>query len=147
MRRYSWRRVRRGRQNGRNAASWKITESRKRIEYRRRIKTGNGGYKWVTIGVMQVLSAEGIQQARLQAELRDFDELHAQPSRELWDIMTGAAGASRRQPVWIVLTTAGDDPDRGALAGRSMIRLSRSATPGSCAAFRKKTVTRARSSR
>lgn len=44
-----------------------------------------------------------------------FDELHAQPSRELWDIMTGAAGASRRQPVWIVLTTAGDDPDRGSI--------------------------------
>ena len=29
--------------------------------------------------------------------------------------MTGAAGASRRQPVWIVLTTAGDDPDRGSI--------------------------------
>ena len=41
-----------------------------------------------------------------------FDELHAQPDRKLWDVMTGAAGAAHDQPVWIVLTTAGDDPDR-----------------------------------
>lgn len=93
----------------------KITESRKRIEYRRRIKTGNGGYKWVTIGVMQVLSAEAYSKHGYKPSCVIFDELHAQPSRELWDIMTGAAGASRRQPVWIVLTTAGDDPDRGSI--------------------------------
>ena len=36
----------------------------------------------------------------------------AQPDRKLWDVMTGAAGAAHDQPVWIVLTTAGDDPDR-----------------------------------
>ena len=30
----------------------------------------------------------------------------------MWDVMTGAAGAAHDQPVWIVLTTAGDDPDR-----------------------------------
>ena len=41
-----------------------------------------------------------------------FDELHAQPDQKLWDVMTGAAGAAHDQPVWIVLTTAGDDPDR-----------------------------------
>ena len=93
----------------------KITESRKRIEYRRRIKTGNGGYKWVTIGVMQVLSAEAYSKHGYKPSCVIFDELHAQPSRELWDIMTGAAGASRRQPVWIVLTTGGDDPDRGSI--------------------------------
>lgn len=44
-----------------------------------------------------------------------FDELHAQPNRDLWDIMTFGAGSGRKQPVWIVLTTAGDDPDRGSI--------------------------------
>lgn len=27
-----------------------IVESRKRVEYRQRVRTGNGGYKWITIG-------------------------------------------------------------------------------------------------
>ena len=37
-----------------------------------------------------------------------FDELHTQPNRELWDVMTTSVGA-RRQPVIIALTTAGHD--------------------------------------
>ena len=41
-----------------------------------------------------------------------FDELHAQPSRELWDVMTFGAGDARTQPIWWIITTAGDDPDR-----------------------------------
>lgn len=93
----------------------KITESRKRIEYRRRIKTRNGGYKWVTVGIMQVLSAEAYSKHGYKPSCVIFDELHAQPNRDLWDIMTGEAGASRSQPVWIVLTTAGDDPDRNSI--------------------------------
>ena len=44
-----------------------------------------------------------------------FDELHAQPNRALWDVMTFGAGDARSQPVWIVLTTAGDDPDRASI--------------------------------
>ena len=44
-----------------------------------------------------------------------FDELHAQPNRDMWEVMTGAAGAAHEQPVWIVLTTAGDDPDRNSI--------------------------------
>lgn len=39
-------------------------------------------------------------------------ELHAQPNRELWDVMTFGAGAARKEPLWWVITTAGDDPDR-----------------------------------
>ncbi len=35
----------------------KIIESRKRIEYRQRVRTGNGGHKWIVVGVMAVLSA------------------------------------------------------------------------------------------
>lgn len=37
-----------------------------------------------------------------------FDELHAQPHRELWDVMNTGHGA-RRQPLIIALTTAGHD--------------------------------------
>lgn len=90
----------------------KLIESRRRFEYRRKIKTANGGSKWVTVGIMQVLSAEAYSKHGYKPSCVIFDELHAQPNRELWDVMTGAAGASRSQPVWIVLTTAGDDPDR-----------------------------------
>ena len=93
----------------------KLIESRKRIEYRKRVKTGNGGYKWITVGILQVLSAEAYSKHGYKPSCVIFDELHAQPNRELWDVMTGAAGASRRQPAWIVLTTAGDDPDRNSI--------------------------------
>ena len=90
----------------------KIRESQKMIVYRQRVRTENGGFKWVTVGVMRVLSAEEFSKHGYKPSCVIFDELHAQLNRELWDIMTGQAGDSRSQPVWIVLTTAGDDPDR-----------------------------------
>ncbi|WP_298030264.1 terminase large subunit [uncultured Dysosmobacter sp.] len=93
----------------------KIQESQKKIVYRRRVRTGNGGFKWVSVGVMKVLSAEAYSKHGYKPSCVIFDELHAQPNRDLWDVMTGQAGDSRRQPVWIVLTTAGDDPDRGSI--------------------------------
>jgi phage terminase large subunit-like protein len=37
-----------------------------------------------------------------------FDELHTQPNRELWDVLTTSIG-SREQPIVIALTTAGHD--------------------------------------
>lgn len=37
-----------------------------------------------------------------------FDELHAQPNRDLWDVLTTSTGA-RRQPLIIAITTAGYD--------------------------------------
>ena len=37
-----------------------------------------------------------------------FDELHAQPNRELWDVLTTSVG-SRRQPLTVAITTAGHD--------------------------------------
>ena len=61
---------------------------------------------------MKVLSSEAYSKHGYNPTCVIFDELHAQPSRELWDIMTFGAGSARNQPVWIVLTTAGDDPDR-----------------------------------
>ena len=90
----------------------KIIESRKRIEYRQRVRTGNGGHKWIVVGVMAVLSAEAYSKHGYKPSCVIFDELHAQPNRDLWDVMTAGAGSGRKQPVWIVLTTAGDDPDR-----------------------------------
>ena len=63
-------------------------------------------------GFIKVLSAEVYSKHGYNASCVIFDELHAQPNRALWDIMTFGAGSARVQPVWIVLTTAGDDPDR-----------------------------------
>lgn len=92
-----------------------IIESRRRVEYRQRVRTGNGGYKWKIVGIMAVLSAEVYSKHGYKPSCVIFDELHAQPNRDLWDIMTFGAGSGRKQPVWIVLTTAGDDPDRGSI--------------------------------
>ena len=90
----------------------KIVDSQKRMIYRRRVRTGNGGYKWLKIGEMRVLSSEAYSKHGYKPSCVIFDELHAQPNRDLWDVMTAGSGSGRRQPVWIVLTTAGDDPDR-----------------------------------
>lgn len=88
-----------------------LVESQRLIEYRVRKRTGNGGYKWVAVGKMKVLSSEAYSKHGYKPSCVIFDELHAQPNRALWDVMTSGTGAGRRQPVWIVLTTAGDDPD------------------------------------
>ena len=45
-----------------------------------------------------------------------FDELHEQTNRELYDILTFGSGASRMQPLYFLITTAGDDPDRKSIA-------------------------------
>lgn len=38
-----------------------------------------------------------------------FDELHTQPNRALYDVMTQGSGDARKQPLWVFLTTAGTD--------------------------------------
>jgi phage terminase large subunit-like protein len=38
-----------------------------------------------------------------------FDELHAQPNRELFDVMTHGSGDARKQPLYFLITTAGTD--------------------------------------
>lgn len=45
-----------------------------------------------------------------------FDELHEQQNRELYDVLTFGSGASRPQPLYFLITTAGDDPDRKSIA-------------------------------
>lgn len=64
---------------------------------------------------MKVLSAEAFTKHGLNPTVVIFDELHAQPNRELWDVMTFGAGAARKEPLWWVITTAGDDPDRNSV--------------------------------
>lgn len=61
---------------------------------------------------LKVLSAEAYSKHGINPTVVIFDELHAQPTRELWDIMTFGAGAARKEPLWWVITTAGDDPDK-----------------------------------
>lgn len=90
----------------------KIVASQKRIEYRQIRVADNGRADWVTVGTLKVLSAEAYSKHGYRPSCVIFDELHSQPNRDLWEVMTFGAGSGRRQPVWIVLTTAGDDPDR-----------------------------------
>lgn len=56
----------------------------------------------------RVLSADAPTKHGLNAHGIIFDELHAQPNRELWDVMTTSTGA-RRQPLIVAITTAGWD--------------------------------------
>lgn len=60
----------------------------------------------------QVLSAEAYTKHGLNVHRVVFDELHAQPTRKLYDIMTKGSGDARTQPLFFIITTAGDDPDR-----------------------------------
>ncbi len=94
----------------------KIIRSRRRIEFYQRRRAENGRTDHVMAGQLQVLSAEAYSKHGYKPSCVIFDELHAQPNRDLWDVMTFGAGSGRRQPVWIVLTTAGDDPDRLSIA-------------------------------
>ncbi len=56
----------------------------------------------------KVLSADAYTKHGLSPHGVIFDELHAQPNRELWDVLTTGQGA-RRQPLTIAITTAGYD--------------------------------------
>lgn len=38
-----------------------------------------------------------------------FDELHTQPNRELWDVLTKGSGDARSQPLQVAITTAGNN--------------------------------------
>ncbi|MHB9031916.1 MAG: terminase large subunit [Anaerolineae bacterium] len=62
--------------------------------------------------VYTAVSSEAYSKHGFKVSACVFDELHDQPNRELWDVMTYGSGASRLQPIWWVTTTAGDDPDR-----------------------------------
>ncbi len=61
---------------------------------------------------LKVLSAEAFTKHGLNPTVVIFDELHAQPNRELWDVMTFGSGSARKETLYWIITTAGDDPDR-----------------------------------
>lgn len=59
-----------------------------------------------TGSIYRVLSAEAFTKEGLNPHLVLFDEVHAQPTRELWDVMALAMGA-REEPLLLGITTAG----------------------------------------
>jgi phage terminase large subunit-like protein len=62
-----------------------------------------------TASFYQVLSAEAYTKHGLNVHGVIFDELHAQPNRELFDVMTMGSGDARKQPLFFLITTAGTD--------------------------------------
>ena len=60
-------------------------------------------------GVYQVLSAEVGTKHGLNVSGLVFDELHTQPNRKLYDVLTKMSGDSREQPLYFLITTAGND--------------------------------------
>lgn len=60
----------------------------------------------------QVVSAEAYSKHGLNISCCLFDEIHAQPSRDLFDVMTFGSGDARMQPLFFFISTAGNDPDR-----------------------------------
>lgn len=57
----------------------------------------------------QVLSAEAYSKHGFNISGVVFDELHAQPDRRLFDVMTKGSGDARTQPLYFLITTAGSD--------------------------------------
>jgi phage terminase large subunit-like protein len=64
-----------------------------------------------TGSVYRVLSAEAFSKEGLSPTMTIFDELHAQPNRELFDVMALAQGARGNLATMIAITTAGVKSD------------------------------------
>jgi phage terminase large subunit-like protein len=75
----------------------KINDSQKLIKY------------LPTNSVYQVLSAEAYSKHGFNIHGVVFDELHTQPNRQLFDVMTKGSGDARMQPLYFLITTAGTD--------------------------------------
>ena len=61
---------------------------------------------------VKVLSSEAYSKHGKAPSVVIMDELHAFQKRDLWDIMTFGTGSARKEPLYLVITTAGDDPDK-----------------------------------
>lgn len=57
----------------------------------------------------QVLSADAYSKHGFNVSGVIFDELHTQPDRKLFDVMTKGSGDARMQPLFFLITTAGTD--------------------------------------
>lgn len=57
----------------------------------------------------QVLSADAYSKHGFNVSGVIFDELHTQPNRKLFDVMTKGSGDARTQPLFFLITTAGTD--------------------------------------
>jgi len=75
----------------------KILESQKKLIF----KPTNSFY--------QVLSADVASKHGFNTHGVIFDELHTQPNRKLYDVMTQGSGDARMQPLYFLITTAGND--------------------------------------
>ena len=75
----------------------KILASQKRLVYE------------PTHSFYQVLSAEAYSKHGFNIHGVVFDELHSQPNRKLFDVMTKGSGDARMQPLYFLITTAGND--------------------------------------
>jgi len=60
-------------------------------------------------GFYQVLSAEVASKHGLNVSALCLDEVHAQPNRNLYDVLTKGSGDARTQPLFFLITTAGND--------------------------------------
>lgn len=77
-------------------AECEIVDSQKRIVHR---KSGS---------FYRAISAEAYSKHGFNASVVIYDELHAAPNRELWDVLSTSQGA-RSQPLMMAITTAGYD--------------------------------------
>ena len=64
---------------------------------------------YANAGYYQVVSADVANKHGYSISGLCFDELHVQPSRKLWDILTKGSGDARRQALHVAITTAGTD--------------------------------------
>jgi phage terminase large subunit-like protein len=62
-----------------------------------------------TSSYYQVLSADVANKHGFNTHGVIFDELHTQPNRKLFDVMTKGSGDARMQPLYFLITTAGDN--------------------------------------
>ena len=69
---------------------------------KRIVNYGNGGY-------YQVLSAEVGGKHGFSVSGLVFDEIHTQPNRQLYDVLTKGSSDARQNPLHFIITTAGND--------------------------------------
>lgn len=77
-------------------AACEIVESQKRIIHR------------ASGSVYRAISSEAYSKHGFNASMVIYDELHAAPDRELWDVLVTSMGA-RAQPITLAISTAGYD--------------------------------------